>query len=131
MDTHMLLHGSAILVVEDEPFIALDLAATVMDAGGEVVGPAGSVGEALALLDARAVDAAVLDVNLSDRDISPVAERLIESGVPLIFHTSTGLPVALSARFPNLIVHLKPLIAAVLVPQLARLIAAKPPSAGK
>jgi CheY-like chemotaxis protein len=123
----MLLDKSAILVVEDEPFIALDLAATVMDAGGEVVGPAGSVQEALALLDACAVDGAILDVNLSGRDSCPVAERLIASGVPLIFHTSRGLPLEFSARFPNLIVHLKPLIAEVLVPQLARLIAAKSP----
>ncbi len=121
----MLLDKSAILVVEDEPFIALDLAATVMDAGGTIVGPAGSVKEALALLDAHVVDAAILDVNLSDRDICPVAERLLANGVPLIFHTSIGLPLALSTRFPNLIVHLKPLIAEVLVHQLAGLIRAK------
>jgi len=123
----MLLDKSAILVVEDEPFIALDLAASVLEAGGAVVGPAASVKEALALLDAHAVDAAILDVNLTDRDIEPVAERLIASGVPLIFHTSIGLPALLGARFPNLIVHLKPLIAEVLVPQLAALILAKPP----
>lgn len=98
-----------------------------MDAGGEVVRPAGSAKEALALLDAHSVDAAILDVNLSDRDICPVAERLLASGVALIFHTNSGLPLALSARFPDLIVHLKPLIADVLVPQLARLIAARAP----
>lgn len=127
MDTHLLLDKSALLVVEDEPFIALDLAASVMDAGGEVVGPAGSVQEALALLDTRLVDAAILDVNLSDRDICPVAERLLERGVPLIFHTSGELPQEFNTRFPNLVVLLKPLVAEVLVPELARLIAGKSP----
>ena len=43
-----------VLVVEDEPLIAIEMAAVLEAAGFEVVGPAASVGEALALLDARA-----------------------------------------------------------------------------
>jgi DNA-binding NtrC family response regulator len=117
------LNHAAILIAEDEPFIALDLALAIQDAGGEVVGPAASVKEALALLETRTITAAILDVNLSDGDISPVAERLIGLGIPVIFQTGVGLPPELAARFPALIVHIKPFIAARLVAELASLIA--------
>lgn len=123
---------ASVFIAEDEPFIAFDLAATIEDAGGVVVGPAASVKEALALLENHPVDAAILDVNLSDRDVSPVAELLIARGVPIIFHTGLGLPDELSAKFPNLIVHLKPLVPEQLIRQLAALIAPeRPPIVGR
>jgi CheY-like chemotaxis protein len=124
----LFLPGRAVVfLAEDEPFIALDLAATIEDAGGVVVGPAATVKEALALLEIHHVDAALLDVNLSDRDITPVAELLIARGVPVIFHTGLGIPEALSAKFPNLIVHLKPLVPEQIIRQLAALIAPDAP----
>ena len=115
-----------ILIAEDEPFIALDLAATVQDAGGSAVGPAATVEEALALLDARPVAAAILDVNLNDRDIGPVAELLIARGVPILFHTAVGLSDELSARFRDVVVHLKPSRPEHIVRQLAAMIEPKP-----
>lgn len=118
---------AAIFVAEDEPFIAYDLAATIEDAGGVVVGPAATVKEALALLENHSVAAAVLDVNLADEDISPVAELLLARGVPVIFHTGLGVPDELGARFPNLIVHSKPLDPEKLIRQLAGLIGAHVP----
>ena len=114
---------SAVFIAEDEPFIAFDVAATIEDAGGVVVGPAATVQEALALLEIHPVNAAILDVNLGDRDISPVAELLLARGVPIIFHTGLGVPDELSAKFPNLVVHLKPLVPEHLIRQLAALIA--------
>jgi CheY-like chemotaxis protein len=113
-----LLNRAAVLVAEDEPWIALDVAMAIEDAGGEVVGPVASVGEALALLASRPVDAAILDVNLSDRDVSPVVEHLIRLGIPLILQTGLGLPAVLEARFPALVVRTKPCVAADLVVQL-------------
>ncbi len=112
-----------VLVAEDEPFIAFDLAVAIEDAGGVVVGPAATVAEALALLERNLVAAAILDVNLCDRDISPVAELLLARGVPVIFHTGLGVPEELSARFSNLVVHLKPLDPEQLIRQLAGLLA--------
>lgn len=97
-----------VLVAEDEPYIALNLAFAVEDAGGRVVGPVASVEEALALLETNPVSAAILDVNLADGDISPVVEILVELGVPIILQTGIGLPPELAARFPGLVVHLKP-----------------------
>lgn len=105
----------AILIVDDEPFIALDLAMAVEDAGCLVVGPAGSVREALGLLEASRVTAAILDVNLSDGDVTPVVEALVARGIPLIFQTGVGLPPALKVRYPDLLVHAKPVMAERLV----------------
>ncbi len=118
-----MLNRALVLVAEDEPFIALDVALAVEDAGGEVVGPAASVMEALALIESRPVAAAILDVNLTDGDISPVAERLLAAGIPIILQTGVGAPPALISRFPDLAVRLKPCVAAQLVVQLVALIA--------
>ena len=77
-----------VLVVEDEPLVALQISDTLTAAGFEVAGPAGSAEEACALVDAQALDAAVLDFNLGDGTTSaPVARRLREQGVPLMFVT--------------------------------------------
>jgi len=90
-----LLNQVSVLIVENEPFIALDLATAVEEARGKVIGPAGSVREALMLIQQHLVQAAVLDVNLSDGDVTPIAELLIEGGVPVIFYSGLALPVAL------------------------------------
>ena len=122
-----MLTRALILVAEDEPFIALDVALAIEAAGGEVAGPAASVKEALALIDSLPIVAAILDVNLSDGDISPVAERLLIAGIPIIIQTGIGLPPKLAARFPDLPVHIKPCTAATLVAKLEALIAAIQP----
>ena len=118
-----MLNHSAILVAEDEPFIALDLAFAIEDAGGTVVGPAASVTEALTLLETHPVAAAILDVNLIDGDISPVVAYLMERGVPLILQTGVGVPAELTARFPDLIVYIKPTPARRLIVELEGLLA--------
>jgi len=129
-----LLTDALVLVAEDEAFIALDLALAIEDAGGEVIGPAASVKEALALIDGRTVTAAILDVNLADQDISPVAEVLLTLGIPVILQTGIEAPPELMARFPDLVVHIKPCVAAKLVAELVTLIAkgssAVPPNSG-
>ncbi|MCY7399081.1 MAG: response regulator [Sphingomonas bacterium] len=121
-----MLNKALVLIAEDESFIALDLALAIEDAGGTVVGPAATVEEALALIDARTVAAAILDVNLGARDISPVAEILLNLKIPVILQTGVEVPPALAARFPDLIVHIKPCVAATLVAQLETLIASGP-----
>ena len=117
-----LLNHARVLVAEDEPFIALDLALAIEDAGGQVVGPAASVKEALALLKATPVVGAILDVTLADKDVTCIAERLIADGVPVILQTGVGLPADMAARFPDLIVRIKPCDSTLLVGELAALI---------
>jgi DNA-binding NtrC family response regulator len=103
-----MLNGLSVLIVEDELVIALDLAATIEDLGGFVIGPFATVAEAMMILEQRKAAAAILDANLLDRDITPVAVHLTQQGVPFVVHTGTGLPDELKAIHPALPVVLKP-----------------------
>jgi DNA-binding NtrC family response regulator len=117
-----LLNSAPVLVAEDEPFIALDIAFAIEDAGGEVIGPAASVEQALALIEARSISGAILDVNLTDGDITPVAEAVLRLGIPIILQSGIGLPPEFAARFPEVVFHMKPCVSATLVAELAQLI---------
>jgi DNA-binding response OmpR family regulator len=111
------------LIAEDEPFVALDLALAVKDAGGVPVGPAGSVRQALALLASNEITAAILDINLSDGDVTPVLQRLLDGGVPVIVHTGVAVPPQLRSRYPDLTVLAKPVKSEALVARLKLLLA--------
>jgi DNA-binding response OmpR family regulator len=103
-----MLKGLPVLIVENEPLIALDLSHAVQDHQGIVIGPVPTVAEALAILARQPVGAAILDAKLDDRDITPVATRLIAQGVPFVIHSGTGLPAELAACHPDLPVVIKP-----------------------
>jgi CheY-like chemotaxis protein len=100
--------GAAILICEDEPFIALELALSVEDAGGTVVGPAASVREALDLLEDHKIDGAILDVNLIGGEVTPILVCLMLRGVPVVVQTGVGLPPALESLETPPPVFLKP-----------------------
>lgn len=82
------LDGRRVLVVEDDYFIATDMAAMLTRAGAMVIGPAGNVDDALAALD-EAPDIAVLDLRLGDELSLPVADELGRRGIPYIFVSGT------------------------------------------
>lgn len=90
-----------ILIVEDESLIALGLALAAEDAGAEVVGPVATVAEAMVLLHAGEVHAAVLDANLLDGLATPVASHLTERSLPFVVHSAIGLPDEIAAMFPH------------------------------
>jgi CheY-like chemotaxis protein len=79
--------GRRVLVVEDEMMVAWLLEDMLGDLDYAVVGPAARVDQALALLDAEVVDAAVLDVNLNGQKSYPVAAALAARRVPFVFST--------------------------------------------
>lgn len=82
------LPGRKVLLVEDDYFIADEMRRTLLRSGVEILGPVASVDKALALIEASAeIDAAVLDVNLRDVMVFPVADALATRGVPFIFAT--------------------------------------------
>lgn len=91
-----MLHNQPILIVEDEPLIAMCLADAVTCKEGLVIGPAASVKEALVLIEHHVIAAAILDANLIDRDVTPVALLLTKLHVPFIVHTAVGLPAGLA-----------------------------------
>jgi CheY-like chemotaxis protein len=84
------LKDHRVLVVEDEPLVALALADTVTGHGGQVIGPFSSARQTLAALerDGR-VDAALLDVRLSDGPVFELAEILRFANVPFGFATAS------------------------------------------
>jgi len=75
-----------VLIVEDEPLLAMLLEETVADLGHEPVGAAATVAQAFALLDTMPVDCALLDYSLGgDATSIPVARRLQAECVPFTY----------------------------------------------
>ena len=93
------LAGRRVLVVEDDYFLASDLAGVLNRAGVDVVGPVGTVRDAFGALDLLP-DAATLDVQLGDETSFPIADELARRGVPFVFATGTAgdIPAAHGRR---------------------------------
>src|SRR5690606_27173791 len=92
--------GQRILIVEDEPLIAMDLAASLAEAGFEVVGPAGRIDEALRLIGRARFDGALMDANLGGQAVDELAAALTRRNIPFAFVTGYGresLPTAFAA----------------------------------
>ena len=117
-----MLNGLRVLVVEDDPAIATDISDLIERAEGEVIGPVGSLREARQTVKAdHAIDAAVLDVNLSDGDITPVLESLRARRVGVVVYTgSAGLPSGVGERHPDIAVLQKPVQPGRLVGEIQR-----------
>jgi PAS domain S-box-containing protein len=115
------IRGRRILVVEDEPLIAMDIAATLADAGCDVVGPASSVEEAKGLIAAAGFDAALLDANLGGRMVDDLAAALTRLRVPFAFLTGYGRE-ALPAAFRHAPIISKPFTTGHALDVLARLL---------
>ena len=74
-----------ILIVEDDPFIAMDLQDTFEDAGYNVLGPVASVDPGLKIIREIKPDVAMLDYNLGRETSIPLAKKLDEIDIPYIF----------------------------------------------
>jgi DNA-binding LytR/AlgR family response regulator len=81
------LRGLRILLVEDEFLVALELESMLQELGGEVIGPLGSLDQAVAVAREEALDVAVLDVNVGGRLVTPVADALAARTIPFVFCT--------------------------------------------
>ena len=86
-----------VLIVEDDPIIALDFEDTVLRLGVKTVRTASSVSRALQLIDERAPDFVLLDIGLVREKSFAVAERLEPLGIPFAFVTGYSTDVALPA----------------------------------
>jgi CheY-like chemotaxis protein len=98
-----------VLIAEDNLYLALDLSSAVEEADGRVVGPASTVAEALALLAHHEVAGAIVDSQLGDRDVAPLARQLAERGVPFVTHACTRIPSIIADAHPEVPVLMKPL----------------------
>ncbi|HEX8839516.1 MAG TPA: response regulator [Sphingomicrobium sp.] len=98
------LEGARVLVVEDEYLIADDLVRALHAAGGQAVGPAGSLDHARTLLDEEEVDAAILDLNLHGEMAFPLVSDVQKRGLPCVImsgYSPESLPESIR-HVPNL-----------------------------
>jgi DNA-binding NtrC family response regulator len=90
-----------VLIVEDDPIIALDFEDTILGFGAKAVRTAGSVAKALEMIAARAPDFALLDVGLVREKSFAIAERLETLKIPFAFVTGYGADVSLLAVYKD------------------------------
>src|ERR1700682_370996 len=88
-----------VLIVEDDPIIALDFEDTILGFGVKTVRTAASVVRALEMIADRAPDFALLDVGLVREKSFAIAERLEALKIPFVFVTGYGADVRLPRAF--------------------------------
>ena len=97
-----------VLLVEDDYVIVTDMARSLEADGAEVVGPASTVADALALVaQTPRLDAAVLDISLHGEMVFPVADALAARGVPFVFATGYDQDMVPS-RYAGIVLCEKP-----------------------
>jgi CheY-like chemotaxis protein len=87
-----------VLIVEDDPIIALDFEDTISGFGVKTVRTAASVAKALDMIAVRPPDFALLDVGLIREKTFAIAERLDALKIPFVFVTGYGADVRLPAE---------------------------------
>jgi CheY-like chemotaxis protein len=97
-----------VLIVEDDPIIALDLEDTLLGLGVKTARIAGNVAKAIEMIGDRAPDFALLDVGLIREKSFAIAERLAALNIPFAFVTGYGPDVHLPPAFANTPRLLKP-----------------------
>jgi len=75
------------LVVDDEALISIEIADLLRDAGFAIAGPAGTLAEALRLLDEQACQLAVVDLQIDGVIAIDLIEKLRQRAIPLLVVT--------------------------------------------
>ena len=106
-----------VLIVEDDPMIALDLEELLVDADFKIAAIAGRLDKALALIESGACDAAIVDANLAGVSASPLASALTARGLPFIVLSGYSSE-QLQSAFPGALFLQKPCRAARIIQAL-------------
>lgn len=122
MPTHSDL-PNRVLIVEDEAVIAFDLEDALRNAGYDPIGPALTLAEALQLVEATNLDAAIVDVGMVQGKDRGFVQTLIARAVPFLFLTGYGT-LDLPADLPPVDTVLKPFHTPDLLRSLSDLLAA-------
>ena len=88
-----------VLIVEDDPIIAIDFEDRLLGFGVRHVRTVGSVAQALDAIARRAPDFALLDVELIREKSFAIAERLAALKIPFVFVTGYGAETSIPAQF--------------------------------
>jgi CheY-like chemotaxis protein len=95
-----------VLILDDEPFIAMMLEEELATMGVQVVGPVNNLGSALLLAETSDLDGALLDLNINGAFVTEVADKLRIRGVPFVFVTGYDRPPGL--RYRDVVLLRKP-----------------------
>jgi PAS domain S-box-containing protein len=121
LDAKQSLAGKRVIVIDDEPLVAMDLESCLTAAGCEIVGTAGTLRDAKDLCAQAQCDAALLDVNLAGQPVNELAAALTKRNIPFAFVTGYGHE-ALPQGFRDAAVLTKPFDEAGLVATVELLI---------
>jgi len=100
-----------VMILEDDPFIALDMEGVMEDAGFDVLGPVASVPEALKLIAEggnKKPDCALLDFYVTGGTSEFVARELAKEGVPFMFLTGNAEDARQALSDHDLLIRSKP-----------------------
>jgi len=114
------LEGRSILVVENEPLIALDITLE-FEGTGAAVTTTNTLEHAMVLAEHDGLSAAILDHALGAEDSSLLCKRLKERGIPYLMYSALDIAVGPCADAPHLS---KPAAPGELVMALERLLLA-------
>ena len=108
-----------ILIVEDEPLIAMMAEDMLVACGHDVTGTATTLDEAFIAIEAGGFEAVLLDIRLGETTSTTVADILRARRIPFLF--TTGGPESISAAYRRVPMLSKPFTLAELETAIARL----------
>jgi DNA-binding NtrC family response regulator len=114
-----MLDGTQILVAEDAALIGIDLADHFEAFGAQVIGPVATVSDAMRLIDGKALNAALLDFNLQDGNVTPLLKKLAARRVPTVIYSGQSLSADVRRDYPDVTVLQKPAPMHLIVAELA------------
>lgn len=112
--------GPRVLVVEDEYFIADEIANALLDHGATIVGPVATPDDALRAVEEDGFDVAVLDLNLDGKVNFSLADEMMRRNVRFAFATGYDAGI-IPARFAHIRRFEKPFNTADLASYLAEI----------
>ncbi|MDS9469458.1 response regulator [Paracoccus sp. MBLB3053] len=114
------LSGSHVLVIEDEPLVAMDISHELKAAGASTVDIARTISQALEAIERSGFDVALLDGNLSGEPVDQIATALTRRAIPFCFVSGYGRQ-HLPQNFQDTPVVEKPFRTDALLPVLSEL----------
>ncbi|WOJ88306.1 PAS domain S-box protein [Methylocapsa polymorpha] len=84
------LRGRRILIVEDEPLVAMEIESLLASTGCEIIGPAATIQTAKRFIADATIDAALIDANLAGHPVHELAAALTQKNIPFAFATGYG-----------------------------------------
>jgi CheY-like chemotaxis protein len=87
---HGILHGRRVIIIEDEPLVAMDIESTLTAAGCKVVGSAGTLDKAKLIVAQVQCDAAIVDIALAGHPVDELAAALTQKNIPLVLLIESG-----------------------------------------